>query len=325
LPAVLVSAWAIANGCAVKQVRLGDVPEGGALGALDAAPDVAPSVPMCIGTECPPPYATCVGPGEAAYTCATDLARDPNNCGSCGNACPDGQSCNAGACGCPKGREACPAVSGSTICVDLRTDDANCGACGVRCEVPGDACSPPSSTYGCVAGSCGRVKCEKGRVDCNGDLGKVDCASDGCEVGGKADRDNCGGCGIACKDGEECLDPKGTGFACVPACGTPGITSCPGGKCVDLTTDVDACGGCDHPCPAGGPNQVRACKQGLCALECAPGFTDCNGDPSDGCETNTSADPNHCGACNHACDVAAGQPCIEGKCLMVPCGSPGTE
>lgn len=394
LPAVLFSAWALVNGCAVKEVRLGDAGDGGAVfaPAPEAGADAPQSVLMCIGTVCPLPYATCLTPGKPAYTCGTDLMRDPQNCGacgnecgayprlhmvsrcvnggcelecfnpnpqfptdwrdcndvvddgcevdvlvsaehcgSCGNACPAGQSCHDGKCGCPAGKRECPWLFGRTICVDLDTDDNNCGGCGRRCNPNGDAdagaCSPrpPSTTYGCLGGTCGHLKCEGRTVDCDGDLGTLGCASNGCEVGIVADRDNCGGCGIKCKDGEECLDPKGTGLACVVPCDATGATFCPDGKCMDLLNDVDACGRCGNVCPHGGANQMRACKKGLCTLECAPGFADCNSDQSDGCETNLSSHPNHCGGCGNECNVAAGQPCVEGKCLMAPCGSPGTQ
>lgn len=390
LPLPLVFVWALVNGCAVKEVRLGDVDDAGAVFAPtpEAGPDAPESeVLMCVGTLCPAPYATCLTPGKPAYTCGIDLSRDADNCGacgnvcgtflplhmvsqciegacayqchnpnpqfptdwrdcngviddgcevnvlldtkhcgSCGNACAPGQSCNSGKCGCPAGRIECPWFLGRTRCVDPMTDDFNCGGCGSACPSDGAcAVNPPNMRYGCVGGTCGHLKCEPRTVDCNGDVGPLGCASDGCEVGAVADRDNCGGCGVTCKDGEECLDPKGTGLACVAPCEATGFTFCPVGKCFDLSSDVLACGHCSNECPAGGPNQVRACHKGVCALECAPGFADCNQDPSDGCETDLSVNPNHCGACGNECELALGQPCVEGKCLMTPCGSPGAK
>ena len=390
VPVGLLAVWAMTNGCTVKEVRLGDVADGGDIfsPSSDAGEDAPQSVLMCIGTECPPPYATCVTPGKPTYTCGTDLLRDPMNCGecgnecgtypqlhmvshcvnggcalecfnpnpqfptdwrdcngvvddgcevdvlvsakhcgSCGNECPNGQACNQGKCGCPKGWIECPFLFGTTKCVDPMTDDNNCKLCGIRCDEDDGACGtnrPPHTRYGCVGGECRNIKCEDRTVDCNGDVG-TGCGGDGCEVGVTADRDNCGGCGVRCKDGEECLNVDGNGLACVVPCEDTGFTYCPDERCRDLLNDVAACGRCGNECPMGGPNQIRACKKGLCLLECAPGFADCNQDQSDGCETDLNSHPHHCGACGNECNVAAGQPCVEGKCLMAPCGTPGAR
>ena len=98
-----------------------------------------------------------------------------------------------------------------------------------------------------------------------------------------------------------------------------GVAAAPVLNVADLLNDPSNCGACGSPCKEPGKNQARTCKKGVCAYECAPGFADCNGDPSDGCEVDLSIHPAHCGACDVACDVAAGQPCIEGKCLMTEC------
>ncbi len=66
-------------------------------------------------------------PGMEFLFCA-DTQTDPAHCGRCGNACPSGQDCRAGACACPAGRTRCGAS-----CVDTRSDAANCGGCGVPC------------------------------------------------------------------------------------------------------------------------------------------------------------------------------------------------
>jgi hypothetical protein len=58
---------------------------------------------------------------------------------------------------------------------------------------------------------------------------------------------------------------------------------------------------------------------GLCSRECVPGYADCNGDPADGCEVELKSNPANCGACGNQCNMGAGQPCVEGKCLMVEC------
>jgi hypothetical protein len=131
-------------------------------------------------------------------------------------------------------------------------------------------------------------------------------------------KENCGACGVKCtKPGEECVD-EGSGLKCAVPCVGLGLTEC-SFQCKDLLTDVQNCGACGAGCKAPGPNQRRSCESGVCAFECMPGFGDCNNDTSDGCETNLGVHPANCGACGNACNAAAGQPCIEGKCLMAAC------
>jgi hypothetical protein len=45
---------------------------------------------------------------------------------------------------------------------------------------------------------------------------------------------------------------------------------------------------------------------------CSPGFEDCNGDASDGCEADLRSDGDHCGACDRSC---LSQPCEASLCV----------
>jgi hypothetical protein len=340
----------------------------------------------CIATECPEPWATCMAEDKVAYKCGTDLLRDndncgacgnacpkftpvhmtsrcstgscelecytdpdmfnigleewrncnsvvddgceinvmddANNCGACGNACPAGMPCLGGTCGCPKGQELCDDF-GWLHCVDTQSDDRHCGGCGIKCTEPGDACSPkqPNTRYGCVKGEC-KKKCQNNYADCNNDLSPTSCGGDGCEVYDLTTKENCGGCGIKCTNPrEECVD-EGNGHECAVPCERFGMVLCDD-RCVDLLNNVGACGACSAACRDPGPNQTSLCKKGMCVYECAPGFADCNGDASDGCETNINVHPGNCGGCGISCDLAAGQPCIEGQCLMTECDAGG--
>lgn len=254
--------------------------------------------------------------------CEVNVMSDPQHCGACGKQCGAGQPCITGKCGCPVGYEPCPGPGGSIRCVDTQSDDFNCGSCGHMCtgETPPGACSsmPHNTYYGCGGGKCTEIKCGGSSADCNQDLGTLGCSSDGCEVEDlRTDRNNCGGCGIVCQANEECID-EGFGYECAVPCARFGMSEC-GRDCVDLLNDPNNCGGCKDRCRNAGPNEVRSCKKGLCAFECLPGFADCNGDESDGCEVNLRNHPESCGACGNRCDIAAGQPCIDGRCLMVEC------
>jgi hypothetical protein len=79
--------------------------------------------------------------------------------------------------------------------------------------------------------------------------------------------------------------------------------------------DADHCG--DDPClvcprPTHA-NQVPICNaQHSCAIQCQPLYGNCNGDPSDGCETPLFEDPLNCGACNVHCRYG----CSGGLCEM---------
>ncbi len=50
-------------------------------------------------------------------------------------------------------------------------------------------------------------------------------------------------------------------------------------------------------------------------LVCPSGFADCDGNPANGCETNTNTDNLHCGGCNQFCFDGV---CTDGVCV-VPC------
>lgn len=53
-----------------------------------------------------------------------------------------------------------------------------------------------------------------------------------------------------------------------------------------LATDPASCGACGKSCPAGA-NAVPACRASVCGLSCTTGFTDCDHDEANGCETPT--------------------------------------
>lgn len=68
----------------------------------------------------------------------------------------------------------------------------------------------------------------------------------------------------------------------------------------DRQTDIDNCGECGNVCE--GENATWTCTAGVCQVDtCIAPFADCNGDPTDGCEADTTIDPMHCGGCPTAC------------------------
>lgn len=262
--------------------------------------------------------------------CETFVQTDRNNCGQCGNVCPDGVGCNEGKCGCPPGMTDC-----GGYCTYTDSDDFNCGACRRVCrpQFPPPEL-PPNTDTGCVFGKCDELKCVQGFADCNGDI--KDPQGDGCEVeverpigDGLIDPEHCGACDKKCAPGVECMRLTKGDVVC--GC-RANETRCqtPGNECVDISTDPKHCGLCNHACPfvdLRGVHQIATCVSGICGTECEPGWADCNGNPADGCETNISYDGANCGACGNRCNSALGQPCVEGRCLTAECdgGEPVTR
>ena len=98
--------------------------------------------------------ATCNG-----IVCGTSGCIDPSsdrqNCGACGNACPDNAgACVSGACVCLADGEACtvPAECCGLICA-RRRQICGCSQIGEHCDGTGDCCQPSNGALiGCVAG-----------------------------------------------------------------------------------------------------------------------------------------------------------------------------
>jgi hypothetical protein len=103
---------------------------------------------------------------------------------------------------------------------------------------------------------------------------------------------------------------------------TDGSGGCPASQvrcdnlCVDARTDVLHCGACGNRCPAGA-NAVAGCAAGVCALSCAQGFADCDGNAANGCEVDLRVNARHCGSCAVACSsVGANPACVGGACRL---------
>jgi hypothetical protein len=64
-----------------------------------------------------------------------------------------------------------------------------------------------------------------------------------------------------------------------------------------LRIDGSNCGACNSTCSAS-----QSCSNSACV--CNPNFADCDGDPSNGCETDLRTDMYHCNICNNSCYAA---------------------
>jgi hypothetical protein len=85
----------------------------------------------------------------------------------------------------------------------------------------------------------------------------------------------------------------------------------------DCGAEPDAGIACSPDCQ--NDHGTTRCVVGQCAPICASGFADCNGDPSDGCETDLGTEDN-CGACGAACKLGhATSVCQSGVCSVDQC------
>ncbi len=172
-----------------------------------------------------------------------------------------------------------------------------------------------ASTATCVNGLC-NYACLPGFLDCDNN------ADNGCESDGTTSASHCGSCENACPAGAN-ASPQCANSTCGLTC-DPGWTDCvPGTDGCETATDTDAahCGDCTTVCPAAGAHAKSVCGSGSCGLLCESGYSDCNNDPSDGCEINTGSDPNHCGTCGMACKGVA---CVAGSCVCASTTSSAT-
>jgi len=67
---------------------------------------------------------------------------------------------------------------------------------------------------------------------------------------------------------------------------------------------------------------VRACQSGQCGAVCATGFANCDNLMGNGCEVDTRATTQHCGACGRTCSLPNATPtCLGGSCYITSCAT----
>jgi len=267
--------------------------------------------------------------------CEVNLTSSASNCGSCGDACTDGQAGQSAACvdeacvytTCDPGLGDC---NGNGACTDDLSQTNNCGSCGTTCSVA-------NGTPNCDGTDCGIAACDSSAgetwADCD------DSYVSGCEVNTETNKFHCGGCnpdapapgaGTNCTDITSDLSKQVEEVGCdATACTIvtckPNFADCNGifadGCEVDVTSNKDHCGGCTSGptttwdggflCDSLYANGSGACNSGSCEFdECDSNYGDCNNDaedgPSgDGCEVDLVGNDAHCGACDNACTVNA--------------------
>ena len=193
-----------------------------------------------------------------------------------------------------------------------------CSAAG-KCNPATGACSSPDAPDDtpcedgdpntiedkCIAGVCGGLTADCGRLDDACNVGRLDTASQRCMRVPRAD-------GIVCDDADACSDHD----ACLAGvCTATQHVVCEAlDDCHAPGTCSPATGACSHPslqdgstCDGGRGAGSGLCEAGacLCQPDCAPGQC---GD--DGCGGS-------CGEC------AEGETCAAGECVCAPACSPG--
>lgn len=79
-----------------------------------------------------------------------------------------------------------------------------------------------------------------------------------------------------------------------------------------LDTDIDNCGAEGNVCSPRS-NSVPDCEACACTFTCNVGYGDCDGDASNGCETDLRVSNTHCGACGFGCEAPG---CDDGACIL---------
>jgi hypothetical protein len=215
------------------------------------------------------------GGGIGSVACSSP----PDNCAVGSWCAPDGHC----APGCRANAD-CAATPATPFCV---VADHRCVTClsGGDCA-PGKRCSPSGS---CVDG------CDlQAGATCPSPLM---CCSQLC-LDASQDILNCGGCGRACAAGVD----KGvaaaacSGSLCTPRC-RPGFADCtePAAPADDdgCETNIytpEHCGNCNTTCKLDHVD-VNTCPAGTCQIgKCTASFTDCDSNPSNGCECSDIGD-----------------------------------
>ncbi|HWZ89664.1 MAG TPA: hypothetical protein VNW92_12460 [Polyangiaceae bacterium] len=250
--------------------------------------------------------------GVAASHC-TNLIFDQGETGlDCGGTCP---ACAVGG-ACVLNSDCLGNQCVSGICQDASCTDGVQSGSETGTDCGGGACPPCASGLGCVAAR----DCASG-VCLTGACAQPSC-TDTIQNGDESDVD-CGGACPACLPGQRCKLPSDcaggdcTNATCSLTC-LDGKGNCDGdianGCETNLKTSADHCGACDTPCDL--PHASALCNGGKCAVDkCTAPFMDCDGDPSNGCEVNTSTDAANCNACGTVCSAINGTAsCAAAKC-----------
>jgi len=249
----------------------------------------------------------CAG-NSAGPACDTTTGRCVP-CTATDDRCAAGQYCttdNACAAGC-RNDAACMGDGGTNGRCDTAT--RQCVAC-----VTNDHCTAGTVCVGnvCVIGCTTERPCPSGQTCCD-----AACVDTTTSIAA------CGACGNRCTI-PNAMPACTNGTCTVGTCTAPNAdcdTNATNGCEVNTQTDTAHCGGCGMACAARA-NAAVTCAAGMCQYTCATGFADCDGNPSNGCEVDTTTSAAHCGACARVCNPPnAMASCAMGQCTIATCST----
>jgi hypothetical protein len=276
----------------------------------------------CTSGRCTPNCATgfadCDGNPDNGCETPTTTTTD---CGGCGHQC---QAVNTSATACVNSRCAptCVSLYGDCDsnpdngCETSLTTGTNCGHCGT-------ACAPANATGDCSTGTCTVVSCSSGYADCDGQ------ATNGCEVNTTSDANHCGLCTTNCGALAHVSTVSCVTSACVINSCASGWGDCDGqaatGCETDLTTTATHCGACTTDCTQLPHVQNVSCTSSACTVgSCQTGWGNCDGQATNGCETDLTSTATHCGACATDCTKlpnVASATCTNSGCFITQCAT----
>ncbi len=266
---------------------------------------------------------TCVLNCNAGFA---DCDRDPRNgcegalntitnCGACMNVCPSGAALN--------GTPACTASSAGAT----PTCSTTCNAGYANCNgMAADGCETPTANNPANCGMCGRA-CPSGQ-SCTAGVCTTVCTAPNLLCSGvctdvQTSATNCNACGNICPNPPFAVGACRGGVCGLGACNAGyGDCTAAAGCETNINTTPAHCGGCGRACIF--PNATATCVAGACVMgSCTGTFRDCDGNPANGCETDTSSNAAHCGACGTVCrvDPRTSNSCVSSRCA--PTCNPG--
>jgi hypothetical protein len=225
----------------------------------------------------------------------------------------------------------CSAAAGSNPCLTGYCDPASKpvpGVCAASSVAQGEPCD---DSLVCTTDTVcdGKGSCAGGIVvtkeDCTTLLKNSDpCVAasclepSGCVLGPVAPGANCvltNAAAAQCLEGECRVIDCAEGYE---DCDNVHATGCE----IDVHHDPNNCLQCGKVCQL--DHAVSTCygAKGCVIIDCSPGYDDCDQNDADGCEADTSGDPEQCGGCGVECKTADPLTvgvCSAGKCASQPC------